>query len=838
MPQAIRSMAKNKDINIRINGKDNASGVFARINRSVKGLGKTLVSLPALAAGALGGISLAAGLRAAVSAGADFEQQMAKVLALTGATDAQFKQLNDTAKQLGATTQFSASQAAEAMTSFSLAGFSVDQTLAAMKPTLDLAAAGQLDMGTASAITAGVLRGMKLDVADLGDAVDVLAKAFTTSSTDLVQLGEAVKAVGPVGTAAGQSFQDLIATIQVFSNVMIQGGDAGTALRNILLRLQAQPSEVKKALDELNVSISDQDGRMRRLADIVDDLNVALAKKTDVERNATVAAIAGTRAAAAFTELLTQGGDTLREYSARLDASGTASRIAAIQMNTLTGRVTLLKSAAEGLGITIKESLDARLKASVEAITSLVGQIDVVVASVSGWTRANSGLIQSLATMSATAIGLSVILPRMAKGVLAVKGAVLLLADRVMLFNQSAKFMKIRTLAVAYAQVKARIATAALTVATTVLSAAVTGALYGGLSLLVAGFVRARVEGISFGEAILKIADDFGVLNSAAMRLKIANEQLADATAKATEARTELANAKTDQDRLAANQKLASALKEQIAARKKMKEAEAEGIRERLQAAEDALGRAEADSKTQKLWSDVESPINNLDRLRQRVDDIKKQLELNSAPDASMSSLSADLQRAQAAASKLAANMGGVRSASQAVGKDIRQNVLDVLDKAANKVTELARKMRDFISFDDAFADFTLAPLDAELRRIARQAENLIRDARISAAEGMLSEEQLERRIAAIRDASARKQSEARSQAASDAMQLPSLITGRMLTGITAAFRAGQQRNPNKGVEDRLEKGNRTGAQMLKRMEDMLAVLRAGRNPILGVGSI
>src|SRR5690606_12326139 len=132
---------------------------------------------------------------------------------------------------------FSASQAADAMGNFAQAGFKVNEIMGAIGPTLDLAAAGQLDMATASDITAKVMRGMGIEATELTGVVDVLAKAFSTSNTDLQMLGEAMKYVGPVAKSSGKDLNEVVASLQVLSDAGLQASLAGTSLRGIISRL-------------------------------------------------------------------------------------------------------------------------------------------------------------------------------------------------------------------------------------------------------------------------------------------------------------------------------------------------------------------------------------------------------------------------------------------------------------------------------------------------------------------------------------------------------------------------------------------------------------------------
>src|SRR5690606_21948473 len=197
--------------------------------------------------------------------------------ALTGAAGPDFEKLEERAKELGRTTVFSASQAAEAMSSFALAGFDVQQILKAIGPTLDLAATGQIEIGQAADIAAKIMAGMGLEADQLGHAVDVMAKAMTSANTDLEMLGDAMKFVGPIAKSAGRSLEETVAIIQALSNAGIQAERAGTTLRGILLSLTSPSAEAEKELQKLGVRINDAQGNVRPLADIIDDLNGSLA---------------------------------------------------------------------------------------------------------------------------------------------------------------------------------------------------------------------------------------------------------------------------------------------------------------------------------------------------------------------------------------------------------------------------------------------------------------------------------------------------------------------------------------------------------------------------------
>lgn len=303
---------------------------------------------------------------------ASFEQTMALVEARTGATADEFIRLEKTARAMGLTTVFTAKQAASAMAQFALQGLDTNEIIAAIEPTLNLASAGQLEMAQAALITAGVMRAMSLDVKELGRVTDVLAKTAVTSATDVTQLGEALKAVGAIGATSGLSLEETSTALAILAQRMITGEQAGTALRNILLRLQRQPLEVRKALDKLGVSVADANGDFKDFSLIIDEINNGLKKYDEVTKTALISQIGGLRATAALIAILDEGGQKFKELTQdKTGISGFAKKIADIQLDTLTGRFKLMISAITELSI----SFGKVLQPSIEFVMNAVRQL-------------------------------------------------------------------------------------------------------------------------------------------------------------------------------------------------------------------------------------------------------------------------------------------------------------------------------------------------------------------------------------------------------------------------------------------------------------------------------
>lgn len=221
-----------------------------------------LASVAASAAAA--GVALAAAAAVGITAflvkttqkAAEFSDQMMAVKAATGATTQQFEELNDKAREIGRTMgKFTAADAAEGMRILAFAGFSVEENLTAIDDVMKLSQAGMIDLGDAADAVAGSLRSFGFEATETGRVVDTMVKTFTSANTTMGELADAIKYVGPVAASAGIEFEELNATLGILANANIKGSQAGTNLRNIIIRLQAPSAEATQTLAELGVSI-------------------------------------------------------------------------------------------------------------------------------------------------------------------------------------------------------------------------------------------------------------------------------------------------------------------------------------------------------------------------------------------------------------------------------------------------------------------------------------------------------------------------------------------------------------------------------------------------------
>lgn len=313
------------------------------VSKSMTNVGKDLtkkVTLP------LVGI----GVGALLTAG-NFEAGMNKVRAITGGTEVDIKGLSDQAKELGSSTKFSATEAANAMAFLGMAGFDTTQIMGAMPGTLQLAAAANMGLAEAADITSNVLSGFGIAVDDLGSVNDALVKTLTRTNTDLSQLGQAFKFVGPVAKGAGVSFNETAAAIGLLGNAGIQAGMAGTSLRGAISALINPSKQVSDTMAQLGMNVLDSSGNMLPLNQIIQQLEESGAS------TGVMMQLFGQRAGPAMMALVEQGSDALRDLTTELDNSGgTAETIANIQMEGFNGAMTELKSAVEGFMIALGES--------------------------------------------------------------------------------------------------------------------------------------------------------------------------------------------------------------------------------------------------------------------------------------------------------------------------------------------------------------------------------------------------------------------------------------------------------------------------------------------------
>ena len=317
-----------------------------RVVRGLRGVGKAGAKAQSQVAGlntalvALGGALV---LRQSISLLAEFGQEMSTVRAITGATAEEFTGLKEIARDLGATTRFSATEAAQGLSFLARAGFDAAEAIDTIDDTLNLAQAGALDLGSAADIASNVLRGFRLQTREAGRVVDVLALAANKSNTNVLQLGDALKFVAPVAAGVGVDIEETTAAISALSDAGLQASLAGTGLRRILSELESPASKTQKILRELGITADEVRVSQVGLTNALERL-----ARSGIDTGRALE-IFGDRGGPAFEVLREAVRDgSISKMEEQLNrAGGTAARVARIMDDNLNGALLALRSAAQ-----------------------------------------------------------------------------------------------------------------------------------------------------------------------------------------------------------------------------------------------------------------------------------------------------------------------------------------------------------------------------------------------------------------------------------------------------------------------------------------------------------
>lgn len=321
----------------------------------------------------VGGAAVVAGFGVAVMASARFEKQMSGVKAVSNATAGEMKQLADAALKAGADTVFSASEAAKAEAELAKAGIAVKDILGgALRGSLSLAAAGQLDLADAATISAQAMNIFKLEGKDVGHIADVLAAGANKSAADVKQLGDALRQGGLVAAQTGLTLEDTTGALAAFADNALIGSDAGTSLKTMLQRLTPQSAEAANLMDELGLNAYDAAGQFIGLEAFAGKLKTGLGGLTAEQRSSALATIFGSDAVRAAAILYDQGADGIADYTKAVNDQGAAARMAATQMDNLSGDVEALKGSLETALIQSGSGANKVLREMVQAATGAV----------------------------------------------------------------------------------------------------------------------------------------------------------------------------------------------------------------------------------------------------------------------------------------------------------------------------------------------------------------------------------------------------------------------------------------------------------------------------------
>jgi TP901 family phage tail tape measure protein len=365
-------------------GMRDAQTQMNNTGRSARTVSKDIKLIHSAALGM--GAAIAVGIGAAVKTAADFEQKMADVKAVSGATAGEMSQLGDLAKEMGLKTAFSATEAAGGIEELIKAGLTVTQIMGGgLEGALNLAVAGNLELADAAEIASTALNAFKADQLDVATAADILAGAANASATDVGELKFGLSAVSAVASGVGLSFKDTTTALAVFAQNGIKGSDAGTSLKTMLMNLVPSGKRARETMHELGIAMADgsnkfydANGKIKSLAEISDVLRKALVKLNPKEQGEALKDMFGSDAVRAGTILFKEGAKGVEDMWTAM-SKVKAVDVAKVKLDTFKGAFAEFQSTLESVGITIGEEFLPAFKDIVQFATGVVrkfGEVD------------------------------------------------------------------------------------------------------------------------------------------------------------------------------------------------------------------------------------------------------------------------------------------------------------------------------------------------------------------------------------------------------------------------------------------------------------------------------
>lgn len=381
--------------------QDKASAEMGRLQHKMRDLIGTSDSLGAAyekgisgmkAGGAMAaaGVGILAGLGSAVSVSMDFNKAVSEVGAIANAGADDLAKMKEQAIQLGSETAWTAKQVAEGQKFLAMAGFDANATVAAMPGLLSLASAGNIELAKASDIASDTLSMFGLKASESNRVADVLAKTATRSNTNIEQFSEAIKYLGGTAASLGVSLEESSAAIGILADNGLKGSVATRVISSAMLRFSKPTAQMSKEMSRLNIAMFDSEGKFKGIAGMLEEVEKATKGFTDEQRLATIATLFGADAAdnillmlnsqkEVMTEngkVMMKGSQLLRGFTKEMEnAAGSADKMADMQLDNLTGDVTKLRSAMEGLAIRIGDKLEPSLRIVTQGVNSLVTKI-------------------------------------------------------------------------------------------------------------------------------------------------------------------------------------------------------------------------------------------------------------------------------------------------------------------------------------------------------------------------------------------------------------------------------------------------------------------------------
>lgn len=393
--QNLAKWAKEK-YQIYLEAKENISPVLDTIGGGIKSLaGKTwsftlkaldfattpvrtllnLLKNPLLQAGAFFGVSL--GLTDTINTQKDFEAAMSQVQAVSRADSDELEQLTKKAEEMGATAKFTATDSAEAFNYMAMAGWKTEDMLDGISGIMQLAAAANEDLCTTSDIVTDALTAFGLKASDAGMFSDVLAAASSNANTNVSMMGETFKFAASMAGSLGYSVQDVALMTGLMANSGIKASMAGTALNSIMTRLSTNTHHARDTLEELGIKFFDAQGNARPLVDVMEELRDATANMNDEQKTSVANAIAGTNSQKGLLAILNASETDYNKLANAIDnAAGASERMADTQLDNLSGSITLLQSAVDGVKISFGSRLNHYVRDVADGLTAAMPDVE------------------------------------------------------------------------------------------------------------------------------------------------------------------------------------------------------------------------------------------------------------------------------------------------------------------------------------------------------------------------------------------------------------------------------------------------------------------------------
>ena len=381
----------------------NASSSTSKIGGAFKAVGK--VAKTAMVAGSAAAVAFT---KTSIDAGMNFDTAMSQVAATMGTTVDKIGNVKAKAEEMGRTTKYTATEAAEGMNILAQAGLSADEQISGIGTVLNLASAGAMSLEESASYTAGAVKGFGDSMGNASYYADLMAKGATLANTDVRGLGEAFSGSAATAKNYGQAADSVTLSLLRLAEQNVTGSEASTALNRAMADLYTPTDDASKALDQLGVSAYKSNGEAKDFNDLVDELNGSLQGMTAEQKNNALATIFTTQGLQAFNKMTASSDETVQKFWQGIqDSSGSAAKQAATQLDNLQGDITLLSSATEGLQLAFYNTFSGTIRGAIKGVTSEVSGLAEAMES--------GGISGALSKLAQDAINFSGQLPGLTK---------------------------------------------------------------------------------------------------------------------------------------------------------------------------------------------------------------------------------------------------------------------------------------------------------------------------------------------------------------------------------------------------------------------------------------